>query len=86
MLLLPRIGCTIVPRLISSTTISRVPRLAILIDQYVSYIKFIMDFDVLLGLVLLGDSGIGKSQISVRYTEDAFSSTLKSTKGKSAHL
>ena len=45
------------------------------------------DHDLVLKFLLLGDSGIGKSQILTRYVyaEDAFARTSISTIGKSTH-
>ena len=44
-----------------------------------------MAADLMLKFVLLGDSGIGKSHILIRYAEDAFTRTSISTIGIPAY-
>jgi len=47
------------------------------------------DYDVLLKLLLLGDGGVGKTSLMLRFSEDKFSSSLMSTAGvdyKTQHL
>ena len=39
-------------------------------------------YDFLFKLLLIGDSGVGKTCILVRFSEDAFNSTFISTIGK----
>ena len=39
-------------------------------------------YDFLFKLLLIGDSGVGKTSILVRFSEDAFNSTFISTIGK----
>ena len=39
------------------------------------------EYDVLFKVLLLGDSGTGKSSLILRYTEDTFNSTLVSSIG-----
>ena len=41
--------------------------------------------DLVLKFLLVGDRGIGKTQILIRYTEDAFTTPFISTIGKSTH-
>ena len=43
-------------------------------------------YDFLFKLLLIGDSGVGKTSILVRFSEDAFNSTFISTIGKSIWL
>ena len=43
-------------------------------------------YDFLFKLLLIGDSGVGKTCILVRFSEDAFNSTFISTIGKGAAL
>ena len=40
------------------------------------------NYDFLFKLLLIGDSGVGKTCIMVRFTEDTFSSTFISTAGE----
>lgn len=47
------------------------------------------DYDVQIKLLLLGDSGVGKTSLMLRYSEDKFSTSLLSTAGvdyKSAYM
>ena len=47
------------------------------------------DYDVLVKLLLLGDGGVGKTSLMLRFSEDKFSSSLLSTAGvdyKTQHL
>jgi hypothetical protein len=47
------------------------------------------EYDVQIKLLLLGDSGVGKTSLMLRYSEDKFSPSLLSTAGvdyKSAHM
>ena len=39
-------------------------------------------YDFLFKLLLIGDSGVGKTEILVRFSEDAFNSTFIPTIGK----
>ena len=41
----------------------------------------IQEYDVLFKVLLLGDSGTGKSSLILRYTEDTFNSSLVSSIG-----
>lgn len=42
-------------------------------------------YDFLFKLLLIGDSGVGKTSILVRFSEDAFNSTFISTIGEDTH-
>ena len=46
-------------------------------------VKMAKTYDFLFKLLLIGDSGVGKTSILVRFSEDAFNSTFISTIGKS---
>ena len=43
-------------------------------------------YDFLFKLLLIGDSGVGKTCILVRFSEDAFNSTFISTIGETASV
>lgn len=43
-------------------------------------------YDLLFKLLLIGDSGVGKTCILFRFSDDAFTSTFISTIGKRYHL
>ena len=44
------------------------------------------DYDYLFKLLLIGDSGVGKTSILLRFTDDIFSSTYISTKARGERL
>ena len=43
-------------------------------------------YDFLFKLLLIGDSGVGKTCILMRFSEDTFNSTVIGTIGESRHL
>ena len=42
------------------------------------------DFDYMLKVLLIGDSGVGKSSMLARFVDDTFSQSVLQTVGKSA--
>lgn len=44
------------------------------------------DFEVLYKLLVIGNSGVGKTSLLMRYVEDKFASNLLNTVGKEMHF
>ena len=51
-------------------------------DQNNLIVKMAKTYDYLFKLLLIGDSGVGKTCVLFRFSEDAFNSTFISTIGK----